>query len=385
VILNAIAAVPLLIWTYLLLGRGGFWQIAQHFSPKPPHDNQSQSVVAIIPARNEADLIGVAVHSLLQQDFAGSLRVIVVDDGSTDGTSNCAEQAAASLGAAARLSVMGAGAPEPGWNGKVWAMSQGAIAASALQPDYLLFTDADIAHDSGNVAALLATAQGGQYDLVSYMVKLCANSLAERCLIPAFVYFFLMLYPPAWIRSPRSNVAGAAGGCMLIRSSTLTRIGGLRAIRSRLIDDCALAQAIKAAGGTVWLGLTRTARSIRPYGSFAEIGRMISRTAFNQLHHSWLLLAATMLGLCVTFALPPLLLCSAQPIAMGYGAAAWTLMSISYAPMVRFYGLSALWCLGLPVIAMFYAVATIHSAVQYRRGRGGRWKGRIQDELLARR
>ena len=384
-ILSAIAAVPLLIWTYLLLGRGGFWQPARHFSPRPPHHNAPRSVIAIIPARNEAQLISAAVASLLRQDFAGSLRVIVVDDGSTDGTGRAAEQAAASLGAAARLSIIGAGAPEPGWNGKVWAMSQGAIAASALQPDYLLFTDADIAHEPGNLAALVATAQDGEYELVSYMVKLCASSFAERCLIPAFVYFFLMLYPPAWIRSPRSSVAGAAGGCMLIRSQTLTRIGGLQAIRSRLIDDCALAQAIKAAGGTVWLGLTRTARSIRPYGSFAEIGRMISRTAFNQLHHSWLLLAATMLGLFVTFALPPLLLCSGRPIPMVLGASAWALMSISYAPMVRFYGLSWLWCLGLPVTAMFYAVATIHSAVQYRLGRGGHWKGRIQDELLARR
>ena len=161
-ILSAIAAVPLLIWTYLLLGRGGFWQPARHFSPRPPHHNAPRSVIAIIPARNEAQLISAAVASLLRQDFAGSLRVIVVDDGSTDGTGRAAEQAAASLGAAARLSVIGAGAPEPGWNGKVWAMSQGAIAASALQPDYLLFTDADIAHEPGNLAALVATAQDGE-------------------------------------------------------------------------------------------------------------------------------------------------------------------------------------------------------------------------------
>lgn len=384
-ILSAIAAVPLLIWTYLLLGRGGFWHIARHFSPKPPEHLAPRSVVAIIPARNEAALIGAAVGSLLQQDFVGSLRVIVVDDGSTDGTGKAAEQAAASLGAAARLSVICAGAPEPGWNGKVWAMSRGALAASALESDYLLFTDADIVHDPGNLAALVTTAQVRECDLVSYMVKLCADSVPERCLIPAFVYFFLMLYPPAWIHSPHSRVAGAAGGCMLVRSQALARIGGLQAIRSQLIDDCALAQAIKAAGGTIWLGLTRTARSIRPYGSFAEIGRMISRTAFNQLHHSWLLLAATILALCATFALPPLLLLSGQPIPIALGAAAWTLMSISYAPMVRFYGLFPLWCVGLPVIAMFYAVATIHSAVQYRLGRGGHWKGRIQDEMLARR
>jgi hopene-associated glycosyltransferase HpnB len=385
VILSSIAAASLLIWSYLLLGRGSFWLVGRHFSNYLPDHDTPRSVLAIIPARNEAELIGAAVRSLLQQAFSGSLRVIVVDDGSADGTRQAAEQAAASLGAAARLSVITAGAPEPGWNGKVWAMSRGVLAAAALRPDYLLFTDADIAHERDNVAALVSAADTHHYDLVSYMVKLCVQSVAERSLIPAFVYFFLMLYPPAWIRSARSSVAGAAGGCMLIRSQSLARLDGLKTIRSQLIDDCALAQAVKANGGTVWLGLTRTAHSMRPYGSFAEIGQMISRTAFNQLHHSWLLLTATILSLLVTFVSPPLLLFSGQPIAITLAAAAWILMSISYAPMVRFYGLRSLWCIGLPVIALFYAAATICSAVQYQRGRGGQWKGRIQDQTLARR
>ena len=211
------------------------------------------------------------------------------------------------------------------------------------------------------------------------MVTLPAASFAEKSLIPAFVFFFLMLYPPAWIASTRSRMAGAAGGCMLMRPSALARIGGLEAIRSQLIDDCSLARATKAAGGSIWLGLTRTARGIRPYGSFAEIGRMISRSAFNQLGHSYLLLAATVAGLFVTYLLPPLLLLSADRPSALLGAAAWACMSVAYAPMVRFYGRAPLWSLCLPPIALFYAGATVHSALQYALRRGGRWKGRVQD------
>jgi hopene-associated glycosyltransferase HpnB len=261
----------------------------------------------------------------------------------------------------------------------VWAMAQGVEAAAAHDPDYLLFTDADIHHDADNVAALVALAEAQQRDLVSYMVRLSTTSLAERCLIPAFVFFFFSLYPPAWIASPRHRTAGAAGGCILIRPQALARGGGLQSIRSQIIDDCALARAVKAAGGSLWLGLTRTARSTRPYGSFSQIGRMISRTAFNQLHHSYWLLGATIMGLFCTYLLPVLLLLSGQPAPVALGAAAWALMSIGYAPMIRFYGLSPLWSVCLPAIAMFYAAATLCSALQYQLGRGGSWKGRMQD------
>ncbi len=379
---RAAAALPLLVWLYLLGLRGGFWRVARHL-PRPDAATTTRRVVAVIPARDEADVIGVAVRSLLQQELAGSMHVIVVDDASTDGTASAALAVAAAAGAADRLTVLDGAPLAAGWTGKLWAMSQGIAAAAERDPEYLLLTDADIEHDRDNVASLVASAEANGLDLASSMVRLSTATFAERSLIPAFVFFFLKLYPPAWVASPRARTAAAAGGCMLIRPAALARIGGLAAIRSSIIDDCALAAAVKASGGAISLGLTRSARSLRVYGSFAEIGRMIARTAFHQLRHSYLLLAATLLGLAVTYVAPPLLLITGDPLAMGLGAAAWALMSLTYLPMVRFYGLSALWAPALPAIAAFYAGATLWSARQYRRGRGGRWKGRVQDAPLS--
>jgi hopene-associated glycosyltransferase HpnB len=378
-ILDALAALALLIWLYLLLARGGFWRVSAQFAQLPVDHGLARTIVAVIPARNEAGVIGDAVRSLLQQDFGGSMHVVVVDDGSTDGTDGAAVQAAAGIGALAQLSVISGAPLPPEWTGKVWAMSQGVAAAARMAPDYLLFTDADIHHAPENVAALLTIAEAQSRDLVSFMVKLRRDTFAEKTLIPAFVFFFLLLYPPAWIARADRRIAGAAGGCILLRPAALERIGGLRAIRSEIIDDCALARAVKDAGGSIWLGLTRSARSIRSYGSFTEIGRMISRTAFNQLRHSYALLTATIAGLILTYLLPPLSLLSGRPVAMTLGATGWILMSLAYAPVVRFYRQSPLWSVCLPAIAMFYAAVTIHSAVQYSLGRGGRWKGRIQD------
>ena len=378
-ILDALAVLPVLIWLYLLLARGGFWRVSAQLAQPPVDHDLARTIVAVIPARNEAGVIGDAVTSLLQQDFGGSMHVVVVDDGSTDGTDGAAVQAAAGIGALAQLSVISGAPLPPEWSGKVWAMSQGVAAAARLMPDYLLLTDADIHHAPENVAALLTIAEAQSRDLVSFMVKLRQDTFAEKTLIPAFVFFFLLLYPPAWIARADRRIAGAAGGCILLRPAALERIGGLRAIRLQIIDDCALARAVKDAGGSIWLGLTRSARSIRSYGSFTEIGRMISRTAFNQLRHSYALLIATIAGLILTYLLPPLLLLSGRPVAMILGASGWILMSLTYAPVVRFYRQSPLWSVCLPAIAMFYAAATIHSAVQYVLGRGGRWKGRIQD------
>jgi hopene-associated glycosyltransferase HpnB len=373
------AALPFIIWVYLLLARAGFWRVSQALSVTDQVPDRSASVVAVIPARDEVLTIGDTVRSLLQQSFAGSMRVIVIDDGSVDGTARAASEVAVAAGAGERVKII-SGAPLPaGWTGKLWAMSQGVDAAAALDPDYLLLTDADIHHDPGNLQALIATAQAHDCDLVSQMVQLSVATTAERCLIPAFVYFFFLLYPPALVASARSRVAAAAGGCMLVRPQALTRIGGLHSLRSELIDDCALARAIKGSGGAVRMNLTRSARSTRQYGSFAEVGRMISRSAFYQLHHSWLLLAATMIGLSVTYLLAVLLVLTADPICVAFGATAWLLMSISYAPLVRFYRLPALWSLCLPLIAVFYAGATLHSALQYLLRRGGHWKGRVQD------
>jgi len=370
--------VPVLIWLYLLSARGGFWRVARSVDTTLPHTTPRR-VVAIIPARNEAAAVGVAVRSLLQQDFAGSIHVIVVDDGSLDGTAEVAAQAAADLAARDRLTLLRGSALPSGWSGKVWAVSQGVAAAELHAPDYLLLTDADIKHDVTNVARLVAHADAHARDLVSYMVRLSVSNRAERCLIPAFVFFFFMLYPPAWVASTRARTAGAAGGCMLVRPAALARAGGLQALGGALIDDCALARVMKRAGGRIWLGLSPTTRSLRVYGSWSEILGMISRTAFSQLRHSYALLAATLAGLFTAYLLPPLLLCSGAPVLVVLGGSAWALMSFAYLPMVRFYRISPLWSLCLPGIACFYALATAHSAVQYARGRGGAWKGRIQD------
>ncbi|HXS22399.1 MAG TPA: glycosyltransferase [Steroidobacteraceae bacterium] len=385
---HAAAAVPLAIWLYLLLARGGFWRVSRLLGPQvsaaeatvgAARRRDTGCVIAVIPARNEAEGIGRAVRSLLTQPLEPPIHVIVVDDVSTDGTAEEAVRAAEAAGAAERLTVLRGTQPAPGWTGKLWAMSQGVAAAAARNPEFLLLTDADIEYVPGEVTALADKAGADHLDLVSLMVRLSAATFAERCLIPAFVFFFLKLYPPAWIAAPRSSAAAAAGGCMLIRPAALARAGGLAAIRGCIIDDCALARAVKSSGGRIWLGLTRRTRSLRVYGSFAEIGAMISRTAFNQLRHSYLALAATLLGLLVTYLAPPLLLLTREPAMMAVGAAAWLLMIVCYLPMVRFYRVSSAYALVLPAVALFYGAATIHSAVQYAAGRGGKWKGRAQD------
>jgi hopene-associated glycosyltransferase HpnB len=374
-----IGAISVFIWLSLLFARGSFWRVSRQLQTAPFSRGSVERVVAVIPARNEADVIGTALASLFDQDLSPPIKIVVVDDGSTDGTAEAAEAAAQRAGRERDLTIVSGEAVPPGWTGKLWAMSQGVARAAHFEPDYLLLTDADIRHGSQSVAALVAIAESRGFDLVSYMVKLSCRTLAEKALIPAFVFFFFKLYPPAWIASRRFRTAGAAGGCMLIRAETLERAGGLSAIRSEVIDDCALARAVKRSGGRVSLSLTGDAESIRPYGSFTEIGRMISRTAFYQLRHSAVLLLAALAGLCLTYLAPPALVFSGNAIAGGLGAAAWLMMSTAYFPMVRFYRLSPAWSFALPVIALFYASATLHSAFAYWRGRGGAWKGRIQD------
>jgi len=380
VILLYASSVPVLIWTYLLAGRGGFWRTSKQLAPSlTTSRSEDRRVVAVVPARNEADVVGGTITSLLQQEGPSAIRIVLVDDGSADDTAVIARKASEQIGKSDYLTVID-GKPLPdGWTGKMWAVAQGVTVAETLNPDYLLLTDADILHAGDSVRELIAIAEELQCDLVSYMVKLATVSFAEKALIPAFVFFFFMLYPPAWILSSRRKTAGAAGGCILIRPDALSRIGGISAIRGQVIDDCALARAVKGSGGRVWLGLTPSIVSMRSYGSFAEIGRMIARTAFNQLHHSPLLLMGTLLGLCFTYLLPPILVLTRKPPLVTVGAAAWLLMSGSYFPMVRFYKRSPLWSMALPGIALFYMGATIYSAFRYWQKRGGEWKGRIQD------
>jgi hopene-associated glycosyltransferase HpnB len=371
--------VCIVVWLYLLVGRGGFWRI-DRLRAEPAFSMVSNARIAVvIPARNEAESIGDAIRSLLAQTGCELLRVFVVDDHSDDGTADVAREAAASAAASERLTVITGAALPPGWTGKLWAVHQGVEQARLEQPRYLLLTDADIRHGPGSIATLLNVAERGRYDLTSFMVKLHCRSLPERLLIPAFVFFFFLLYPPEWIRDPRRKVAGAAGGCMLVRPEALARGGGVQAIRSEVIDDCALARCIKRTGGRVWLGVTADSVSLREYDCFGEIAQMIARTAFNQLRHSPALLAEALAGLVVTYLSPVLLLFTGWPVAMLLGATGYLLMGLSYVPMVRFYMLNPLWALTLPFAAAFYMASTVRSAINYWSGRGGEWKGRAQD------
>jgi len=364
----AIGAASLASWIYLLFFRGDFWRIPP--TPGPPLRDVTRSVAAVVPARNEEAVVGQSISSLLAQDYPGPFHIILADDHSTDATARAA-------GTHERLAIVPARPVPSGWTGKLWAVSEGLQHAQRLNPEYLLLTDADIVHAPDSLSRLIARAEASDLDLTSSMVKLHCKTAAERALIPAFVFFFFMLYPPAWIANRRHKTAGAAGGCLLIRRQALERIGGIAAIRGELIDDCALARAIKP-GGNVWLGLTNHAHCVRPYHSFADIGRMISRSAFTQLRYSALLLAGTILGMAVIYLAPPLLLLTRHSLAVALGLAAWALMTISFIPILRFYGRSAVTAPALPLIALFYIGATVHSALRYWTGRGGEWKGRFQ-------
>lgn len=372
--------VCVLAWVYLLVAHGRFWRVWRLTAEALPTADAGL-IAVVIPARNEADVIGESVSSLLQQSYSGTIHIFVVDDGSTDNTAAAAREAAMASGRVDALTVI-AGRPLPaGWTGKLWAVQQGIERALPLRPQFLLLTDADIQHSHENVTTLVAVAERGGYDLASFLVRLHCSSVVEKLLIPAFVFFFFMLYPPEWIRDSQRNTAGAAGGCILIRPAALERAGGIAAIRSEIIDDCALAGAVKRNGGKVWLGATLDTVSLRVYDSFAEIERMVARTAFNQLRHSvWLLLGA-LAGMVLIY-LPPLaLLFSGSRSLMTVGGAAYLLMFIAYLPIVRFYRLRVPWALTLPVSAVFYMWATLHSAAKYWSGRGGEWKGRPQDVM----
>jgi len=304
--------------------------------------------------------------------------VVVVDDHSEDGTGALAREAAERAGAVERVLILQGAALESGWTGKLWALQLGVEHANAQAVDYFWFTDGDIEHAPDTLSRLVGGAERERLDLASLMVQLQAESLPERLLIPAFLYFFLLLYPPRWIADRKSKTAGAAGGCVLLKRTALERIGGLAAIHGEVIEDCAMARAVKHTGGTIWLGLTRKSVSLRSYTTSGEIVDSIARTAFTQLGYSGLLLAGTLVGMFVTYLLPVIFTFSAQPVVWRLGLAAWALMAITYLPTVRFYRMSALWAAALPVAAAFYTYATLLSAVRYWLGRGGQWKGRAQ-------
>ena len=372
-----LAAIPLAIWIYLLVARGNFWRLGED-KIKPKLLENWPRVVAVVPARNEAPTISQAVSSLAKQDYPGDFSIIVVDDHSEDGTAALAQQAANESGASHRVKIHVAAPLAPGWTGKLWALNEGIQVAAIHSAEFFWFTDADIEHAPDTLRRLVSRAEKESLDLASLMVLLQAKTFPERLLIPPFIYFFLMLYPPRWIADTNASTAAAAGGCILLRRNVLAPIGGMASIRGEVIDDCALARTVKRSGGIIWMGLTRTSLSLRSYGSFAEIRDLIARTAFTQLHYSFLLLIATLAGLFVTFLLAWICFFILDDPGWLFASTAISIMTATYGATVRFYGLPWLWALTLPFAALFYGYATCVSAVRYWLGRGGQWKGRTQ-------
>ena len=372
-----LAAIPLAIWIYLLVARGHFWRVRED-DLEPKRLENWPHVVAVVPARNEAATISQAISSLAKQDYPGEFSIIVVDDHSEDGTAALAQQVANEFGASRRVKIHSAAPLAPGWTGKLWALNDGISAASEKGVEFFWLTDADIEHAPDTLRRLVSRAEKESLDLASLMVLLQAKTFPERLLIPPFLYFFLMLYPPRWIADTNASTAAAAGGCILLRRNVLAPIGGMASIRGEVIDDCALARTVKRSGGIIWMGLTRTSLSLRSYGSFAEIRDLIARTAFTQLHYSFLLLIATLAGLFVTFLLAWICFFILDDPGWLFASTAISIMTATYGATVRFYGLPWLWALTLPFAAIFYGYATLLSAVRYWLGRGGQWKGRTQ-------
>lgn len=372
-----LAIVSALAWIVLLAFRGGFWRAGERDDRDLPSEPGTwPSVIAVVPARNEADVVGQAIGSLRRQDYPGEFRIVLVDDNSTDGTAE-----AATAGRGAHLLEVISGAPlGPGWTGKLWAQSQGVARATATAPDYFLLTDADIFHEAGNLRRLVARAEAKGLVLTSLMARLTVRSGWERLLIPAFVFFFDMLFPFAWVNDPRRKTAAAAGGCMLVRREALEAAGGLAAIRGEIIDDCALGRMMKRQG-PIWLGLTKRVQSLRPYASLAEIARMVARSAYAQLNYSPMLLAGTVIAMGVVFAAPPLLTVFAHGPAKWLALATWLAMTAAIQPMLRLYRLWGLWGMTLPLAGALYGAFTLWSAIESWRGRGGQWKGRAQDAV----
>ncbi|MDA0703950.1 MAG: glycosyltransferase [Proteobacteria bacterium] len=379
---TAVAALSLLAWLYLILFHGRFWRADQRLG----HDAAPETwpaVAAVVPARDEADVVGAAVQSLLTQDYPGRFQVFLVDDESADGTAEAA-RAAAPAGRENVLTVLATEVRPPGWVGKMWAVATGVAAATANQaerPVYLLLTDADIAHPEDGLRRLVAKAEAGRLDLASLMVRLHCRDGWERLLVPAFVYFFQKLFPFPRVNDPRSGIAAAAGGCMLVRASALETVGGIAAIRGAIIDDCALAAALKPKG-PIWLGLAEDHRSLRPYEGLGGLWQMVARSAFAQLRHSWLLLIGTVLGMVLLYLAPPVLglwsLVEGWGFAATAGLAAWAIMAATLVPTLRLYGRPLWEGFLLPVSGLLYTAMTVDSAIAHASGRGGAWKGRIQ-------
>ncbi len=385
-VVTVVAALSLAAWLWLLFVRGFFWRTDVRL-PAREEPDVWPSVCVVVPARDEAAVLPASLPSLLAQDYPGRAEVFLIDDGSTDGTGELAcELARRHEGLP--LTVASPGEPPDGWTGKLWAVRHGIGLARAREPEYLLLTDADIAHAPDSLRGLVSAAGTGGFDVVSQMARLRVESVWERLVVPAFVYFFAQLYPFRWIgggragggRKKATRTAAAAGGCVLLRADAAERAHIPDAIRHAVIDDVALARAVKGTGGRVWLGLAERVDSVRPYPRLRDLWRMVSRSAYAQLRHNPLVLAATVLGLALVYLVPPSALLVGLAAGQGatavLGAAAWLVMAGTYLPMLRYYR-QPLWLAPLlPFTAFLYLLMTVDSAVQHYRGRGAAWKGR---------
>ncbi|MFG3396078.1 glycosyltransferase [Streptomyces parvus] len=376
-----IAVGSLIVWVWLLLGQGFYWRTDQRL-PRGTDPARWPSVAVVVPARDEAAMLPVSLPSLLVQDYPGEARIILVDDCSSDGTGQLARDLAARYGGLP-LTVVTPGEPERGWTGKLWALRHGIAVARRDKPDFLLLTDADIAHEPDSLRDLVAAAgHGGPdgFDLVSQMARLRVESVWERLVVPAFVYFFGQLYPFRRVNSARSRTAAAAGGCVLLRTEAAERARIPEPIRQAVIDDVSLAREVRRSGGRIWLGLAERVDSVRPYPRLADLWRMVARSAYAQLRHSPLLLAGTVPGLLLVYVAPPAALVagvlSGDAAAAWAGGAAWAVMTATYLPMLAYYRQSPWLGPLLPLTAVLYLLMTVDSAVQHYRGRGAAWKGR---------
>ena len=379
-LLSWTALLSLLAWAWLLLGQGLFWRTDVRLPRRPP-PAQWPTVAVVVPARDEAAVLPDSLPTLLAQSYPGSAQVFLVDDGSTDGTAGTARTLAAEAGEGALpLTVSSPGEPPPGWTGKLWALRHGIELAYRADAEYLLLTDADIAHRPESLRELVAAAEAGGYDLVSQMARLRTATGWERLVVPAFVYFFAQLYPFRWVNRAGGRTAAAAGGCVLLKADAARRAGIPEAVRGALIDDVSVAREVKRTGGRIWLGLAERVDSVRPYPRLAELWSMVSRSAYAQLRHNPLLLAAAVGGLALVYLVPPLALAAGllggAPAVAVAGTLAWAVMAGTYLPVLRYYGQPPWAAALLPFTAGLYLLMTVDSAVRHHRGKGAAWKGR---------
>lgn len=364
--IEAAGTVALLMWALVAAAPWRPWSTRERLDAPQPDPERLDDVTALVPARDEAAHIGDTLAGLGAQ--GAGLSVIVIDDQSGDDTA-----ATAAASGLPRLQVLRGTAPPAGWSGKLWALEQGRL---RVQTDLILLVDADVRLDPGVVGALRAKLRERDLAAVSLMVELRMRGFWERLLLPAFVYFFKLLYPFRLANAAGGPVAAAAGGCILLRQAALADIGGFGALRGALIDDCTLARRLKARGHRTWIGLTHAAHCTRAYPELGDVWRMVARSAFTQLRHSPALLALCTLAMLAAFVAPLAALLAGDAAARAAGAGALALMTLTYVPLLRYYALAPAWAATLPIAGVLYLGMTWSSALAHWRGAGAQWKGR---------